>query len=76
MKNVMPVFAKCAAFGAIFAVLFGLMARTLRYFPDYRNYQTIGGFYHESENSLDAVYLGSSNCYAFWNARRPGTVTA
>ncbi|MBQ6372963.1 MAG: hypothetical protein IJJ45_00575 [Clostridia bacterium] len=44
------------------------MARTLRYFPDYRNYQTIGGFYHESENSLDAVYLGSSNCYTFWNA--------
>jgi len=35
--------------------------------PEQRNYQMIGGFYEEPENSLDGVYVGSSNCYAFWN---------
>ena len=27
----------------------------------------MSGIYEEPENSLDAVYIGSSNCYAFWN---------
>lgn len=34
---------------------------------DYRNYHMIRGFYEEPENTLDAVYIGSSNAYAFWN---------
>lgn len=31
-------------------------------------YQNIAGFYEERENSLDAVYIGSSNCFTFWNS--------
>ncbi len=30
--------------------------------------QFIPGFYEERENSLDAVYIGSSNCYTTWNS--------
>ena len=68
MRNKKAVVLRCAAFWGIFALLFGLMARTLAHFPDYRSYQSIAGFYEEPADSLDAVYLGSSNCYAFWNA--------
>lgn len=68
MRDTRAAVVKCAAFCAIFALLFGLMARMLSHYPDYRSYQSIGGFYREAENSLSAVYLGSSNCYAFWNA--------
>ncbi len=30
--------------------------------------QNITGFYEEPEDSLDAVYIGSSNCFCFWNS--------
>jgi len=30
--------------------------------------QFIPGFYSERENSLDAVYIGSSNCFTYWNS--------
>ncbi len=33
---------------------------------DYRNNEWIGGFFEEEPNSLDAVYLGSSEVYAFF----------
>ena len=68
MRNKKAVILRCAAFWGIFALLFALMARTFASFPDYRSFQSVVGFYEEPENSLDAVYLGSSNCYAFWNA--------
>ena len=32
------------------------------------DYHQISGFYEEPKNSLDAVYIGSSNCYVFWNS--------
>ena len=31
------------------------------------DYHLIAGFYEEPEESLDAVYIGSSNCFVFWN---------
>lgn len=34
---------------------------------DELSYQGIRGFYQEEKDSLDVVYLGSSNCLAFWN---------
>ena len=34
---------------------------------DYRNYQWVRGFYEEQEESLDAVCIGSSKMYAYWN---------
>ena len=32
---------------------------------DYRNYQWVRGFYKEPKNSLDMVFIGGSNIYAF-----------
>lgn len=68
MRNKNPFAVRTAVFWLIFALLFALMARFYSDFPDYRSYQAIAGFYEEEAGGLDAVYLGSSNCYAFWNA--------
>lgn len=54
-------------FVGIFLILFAAMLWLFSNHPDHRTYQMIGGFYEEPENSLDGVYVGSSNCYAFWN---------
>lgn len=35
---------------------------------NYLVYQWIRGFYEEEKDSLDAVYIGSSEVYAFWQA--------
>lgn len=62
-KNVL----KAAAFLLLFVLCFQPVSRLFSQPADRRNYQWIAGFYEEPENSLDAVYIGSSNCYAFWN---------
>lgn len=59
---------KTVLFALIFILLFSYVSQVVTYPSDYRNYQWIGGFYEEEEESLDAVYIGSSNCYAFWNS--------
>ena len=59
---------KAVLFALIFILLFAYVSKVVTYPSDYRNYQWIGGFYEEEEESLDAVYIGSSNCYAFWNS--------
>lgn len=59
---------KAVLFTLIFILLFAYVSKVVTYPSDYRNYQWIGGFYEEEEESLDAVYIGSSNCYAFWNS--------
>lgn len=51
----------------LFVLCFRPVARLFSQPEDRRNYQWVGGFYAEPEGSLDAVYIGSSNCYAFWN---------
>ena len=33
---------------------------------EFRSYLLLGGFYLEKKESLDVVYIGSSNVYAFW----------
>lgn len=38
------------------------------YRTDVSEYQWYGGFYAEEENSLDAVYVGSSLVFTFWEA--------
>ena len=58
---------KVVIFTIIFALCFNMLSKVLTSPNDYRNYQWIGGFYEEEDNSLDAVYIGSSNCYATWN---------
>ena len=59
---------KVVCFCIIFTFLFGAVSKILTSTGDYRNYQWITGFYEEEDNSLDAVYIGSSTCYAFWNS--------
>jgi len=59
---------KAVLFTLIFILLFAYISKVVTYPSDYRNYQWIGGFYEEEEESLDAVYIGSSNCYAFWDS--------
>lgn len=59
---------KGLAFVLIFAVLFAAVSKILVSSDDYRNYQWIAGFYEEPEDSLDAVYIGSSTGYAYWNS--------
>ena len=54
-------------FVLIFLVLMGAMAWAFSCHPDHRIYQSIGCFYDEPEDSMQAIYIGSSNCYAFWN---------
>ncbi|MBR2698200.1 MAG: hypothetical protein IKE76_06360, partial [Clostridia bacterium] len=68
MKQKKTIVLRAVAFWALFALLLYPVTRVFAHYPDYRSYQTIGGFYEEADDSLDAVYLGSSNCYAFWNA--------
>ena len=58
---------RSAAFIAIFAILLPAFAWVFSFDPDQRIYQWIGGFYEEPEDSLSAVYIGASTCYAFWN---------
>lgn len=59
---------KIVAFVLIFALAFGVVSKIVTVPQDYRNYQWVAGFYEEPKDSLDAVYVGSSNCYSFWNS--------
>lgn len=55
----------------VFAVLFALILSTVNHAlveRDDMGYQNISGFYEEPNNTLDAVYVGSSNCFVFWNS--------
>lgn len=55
------------AFCIIFILLFLPANKILGHSGSYGSYILISGFYEEPEDSLDAVYIGSSNCYTFWN---------
>lgn len=58
---------KVVLFLLIFILLFLGASKVLNSTGDYRSAQWIGGFYKEPARSLDAVYVGSSTCYAYWN---------
>lgn len=60
--------AKGIIFVMIFLLLFSGFSKILNNSGDTRNYQRLVGFYEEPKNSLDAVYIGSSTCYAYWNS--------
>lgn len=59
---------KAAAFLLLFAIAFYPIGRVFSRPQNDHNYHMIAGFYEEPENSLDAVYIGSSNCFVFWNS--------
>ena len=65
MKN---KYIRVILFLLIFSVIFSFVSKTLTAPSDYDNFQRIRGFYEEEEDTLDAIYIGSSNCFAFWNA--------
>ena len=57
---------KGIAFVLIFLVCFSAVTTVLEY-VEVRDSNRISGFFEERENSLDAVFLGSSATYTFWN---------
>ncbi|MDO4381243.1 MAG: hypothetical protein Q4D20_10265, partial [Clostridia bacterium] len=59
-------FLKAAAFVLVFVLLFNVVSGALVSSNVYRHWQWVGGFYENEEDSLDAVYIGSSSVYAFW----------
>lgn len=59
---------KSILFLVIFCGILISVAKMLTSPGDYRNYQWVHGFYEEEEDTLDAVYIGSSATYAFWQA--------
>ena len=50
----------------IFCIGLGIFTDLLTVVDD-DGYQCIASFYEEPKGSLDAVYVGSSNCYSYWN---------
>jgi len=67
-KKALKIITSVVAFVVVLALLLGYVASVMTVPGDYRIYQWVEGFYQEPEDSLDAVYIGSSNCYAYWNS--------
>ena len=67
MKFLKSIF-KCAVFALIFILLFICTQGLLVGDSDTRDSKRIAGFFELPDNSLDAVFLGSSATYTFWNA--------
>ena len=57
---------KVIAFILIFSICFFTAQGLLTGDVDTRDYKRIKGFFQQREDSLDAVFLGSSATYAFW----------
>ncbi|MBQ6359799.1 MAG: hypothetical protein IJJ25_01435 [Lachnospiraceae bacterium] len=66
MKTRFKTIIKTAVFFLFLLLLFFSIQKTVSSPSDPRNYQLIRGFYAEPENSLDAVFIGGSNAYAFY----------
>lgn len=66
-KGKIKIAVKAASFLLILVLLIG-SAQKILVKRSTIDKQFIPPFYEERENSLDAVYIGSSNCYAFWNS--------
>ncbi len=58
---------KSVVFILVAAVLFIFVSRAFTVDQSDLQYPRMNGIYTEEENSLDAVYIGSSNAYAYWN---------
>ncbi len=65
-KTVLKRTIKVVLFMLIFIIILSVVTNILMPL-DETGFQSIQSFYEEPENSLDAVYIGSSNCLAFWN---------
>jgi len=58
---------RSTVFILIFVILFCSVSKVLTLSSEDHDYQGMAGIYEENEDCLDAVYIGSSNTYAFWN---------
>jgi len=58
---------RATVFLLIFAVLFTNISRIFTLSSEDHGYHGMAAIYEEEEKILDAVYIGSSNTYAFWN---------
>ena len=67
-RQVKKSILKIIAFVGIFILLFAAMTAVFSNHPDFRIVQSIRAFYDEPADSLQGVYIGTSTCYAFWNA--------
>lgn len=68
MRSMLKRIIKPLAAVLIFAVLFMWVQEVVSGTNDNRDAIRISGFYEQKENSLDAVFIGSSATYAFWIA--------
>lgn len=68
LKKALKIITSVVAFVVVLTLLLGYVSSVMTVPGDYRIYQWVQGFYEEPEESLDAVYIGSSNCYAYWNS--------
>lgn len=58
---------RATSFILVFILAFSFVTQIVTVSASNVEYQWMSGIYEEPEGSLDAVYLGSSNCYAFWS---------
>ena len=68
MKRIVRLLGRGLLFLLVFLIAFSALQPvfTLNYNLAYENVR--GGYLREKENSLDAVYIGASNVYAFWQS--------
>lgn len=59
---------KLGLFLTIFCILFSKISLIFTFENDKNNYHWISGFFEEKKDSLDVVFVGSSDVYAFWQA--------
>ncbi len=65
-RKILKAVFKAIVFITIFCIIFsGVSYLLVR--VDSPRYPSIKEFYNQPKESLDAVYIGSSNCFAFWN---------
>ncbi len=67
-KQKAKLFVKIVSFVLIFLFLFQGVQKVFTADMSDREYRQMTMIYGEEENSLDAVYIGSSNTYAFWTS--------
>lgn len=68
MKEAIKKISRVCLFLMILVIGLGVIQKVVTTPADYRPYQLIHEFYEEPEDSLDAVYIGSSVVYSLWAA--------
>lgn len=67
-KNPKINLLKAVLFSLGFLVMLGTISYILRPYSGSASRKNLCGFYAEKDDSLDVVFVGSSSCFAFWEA--------